>query len=128
MAKETTKAAPGPNRQQILAEIDAMSVEQAQEVLPGLTARIAASLRSAPGLNWGTMGFTLASDDPFAAAALRLYCTAAKIAQASLPAVLPYKDAASVPALQSYIVRASGAGDEARVKAAEAALAKCTKK
>ena len=72
-------------------------------------------------------GFSLGHTDPFAAGALRTYLKTTKTRQQQapvLPFVLPSSDPASTVALKSYIVRAGGAGDTERVKAATAALPK----
>jgi len=104
-----------------------MSIGEIKKHLPKLYATVAASLPEAagPGTNSGKIGFLLGVNDPFAAGTLRVYCQTAKIPLGSLPAVLPFKDRSSAAALQSYLVRAGGAGDKVRVAAAEAALAKC---
>ena len=69
-------------------------------------------------------GFLLGVDDPFAEGAARVFAKQKGLKTARLPIVLPYKDKASVEALESYILRAGGAGDTDRVKAAEKALEK----
>ena len=132
LAESSSSAAATPVdeaslREKIVAELDALSVARARDRLPGLYARIIASVRARPGTNWGKLGFVLALDDPFAAGALRVYCETTGMSPGSLPAVLPHADAASRVALESYIVRAGGAGDTERVNAAQEAL-KRTKK
>jgi len=73
-------------------------------------------------------GFRLAADDPFAAGALRAYLavTNARQVQAPMvPFVIPYKDkAAARVGIQSYIIRAEGAGNTDRAAAAKKALEK----
>jgi hypothetical protein len=103
------------------------TVEEFAKRFPDLYGRITKSLKPALGTNFGAVGFVLAADDSFGAGALRVYAKAAGYTGLALPAVLPYKDPATRTALESYIVRARGAGDEARVKAAEEALAKTKK-
>ena len=70
-------------------------------------------------------GFLLDQGDPFAAGAARTYAAAKKMDPPRLPIVLPFRDPASRPALDSYIQRAAGGGDSERVKAAAEALNKC---
>ena len=71
-------------------------------------------------------GFLLETDDPFGAGAMRAYIRLDnKTSQpAMLPFVLPYNEKGRA-ALESYIVRAEGAGDYARVASAKDALKKC---
>ena len=69
-------------------------------------------------------GFLLDTDDPFAEGTARVYTKAKGMDSARLPLVLPYDDAGTKAALESYIVRAAGGGDNERAGKARAALEK----
>lgn len=102
------------------------TVEEFAARFPALYDRISKSLKPAFGTNLGAAGFPLAVDDPFAQGVLRLYGEKAGYGTAlQLPAILPFKDPATKPAIESYIVRAQGGGDTKRAQAAKEALAKC---
>ena len=73
-------------------------------------------------------GFRLDLNDPFAAGGLRAYLNAGGKTgrqQPVLPFVLPFGDKAAKTALESYVVRAAGGGDDERADKARAAIAKC---
>jgi len=106
-------------------EIAEMPVELFKEKFAGLYGKIAARMiAEAAGANLKIPGFLLDPEDPFAEGAARTYANLKKTGPLRLPLVLPYKDKATIKALQNYIQRASGAGDEARAKVAREALAK----
>lgn len=102
------------------------TVEDFAVRFPALYGRLGKSLKPAFGTNLGAVGFALAADDPFAQGVLRLYGEKAGYGPSlQLPAILPFKDPATRQAIESYIVRAAGAGDRVRAAAAKEALAKC---
>jgi hypothetical protein len=107
------------------AEIADLSPTQFAGRFPALYERIGKALKPVYGTNLGEKGFPLALDDPFGRGVLRVYAQTAGGVNLQLPAVLPFKDPATKTALESYIVRAAGAGDQARADAARDALKKC---
>lgn len=70
-------------------------------------------------------GFLLDPDDPFAEGTARTYAAAKGIDTPRLPVVLPFADKLTKTALQNYIVRAAGGGDNKRADSARSALGKC---
>ena len=82
-----------------------------------------AELKKPAGNPLNIKGFVLEHDDPFGAGTLRVYLANTRKKQAQrpgLPFVLPDNDPASKLALQSYIIRAAGGGDNERAEAARA--------
>lgn len=70
-------------------------------------------------------GFLLEIKDPFAAPVARYYAAVAATAVPQLPMVLPYENkGATIAALKNYLLRAQGAGDAVRARAAADALVK----
>ena len=72
-------------------------------------------------------GFVLMPGDPFAQGTMRHYlnlCDGKCKQPAYLPFTLPYKDPNGTRALRSYQIRATAAGDTARMAAAGKAIAK----
>lgn len=104
MAKKTETAAKKPRK----------TIEQNR---PDETGTVDAAAMKAPG-------FLLDTDDPFADGTARVFAKAKGMDSARLPFVLPYDDADTKAALQSYIVRAAGGGDSDRAGKARAALEK----
>ncbi len=107
-------------------EIAALSVTGFKKTFATLYKKIAAEVTGvvdAAALK--VPGFLLDPEDPFAEGAARTFAAVKRVEIPRLPIVLPFKDKASKPALESYIVRAAGGGDNERAERARAALKKC---
>lgn len=123
-------------RRDIIGEIEGMSPAQFRASYPGLYAKIASEIADETGAvkQKQVPGFLLEKDDPFALACERQFIKCGgvgkrivvrKIETSRLPLILPYEDQATRTALESYILRAQGAGDSQRAAAARAALQEC---
>lgn len=111
----------------VVKKVKNLTVIQFRQQFPDLYQAIAKALMPKTSVNLNAPGFLLAVDDPFAAGALRVYGREKDIADFRLPFVLPEKDKATIPALESYITRASGGGDTKRAEEAKKALKKVKK-
>jgi hypothetical protein len=109
-------------REQLVSEIDNLTVERAQEKFPALVRKLATPV--VRGLD-PKKGFVLAADDPYAAGTARYYAGLAGCSAPPLPALLPFRSQATKAAIESYIIRASAGGDDERVATAKEALARC---
>lgn len=101
------------------------TIDKLREAYPDLVRQIEqAAAEKTPAGGKRAVGFPLTIGDPFGAGTLRFYAAAKGLKDLSLPYILPYKDKATKSALQSYIVRARGGGDDERTAAAQDAMTK----
>jgi len=108
-------------RAALLAEIEAMDVHEVQGTFPTLVKKLQVPI--VKGMD-PSSGFILALTDPFGEGAARDYAKARGCQVSSLPAILPWGDAATIVALKMYVIRAKGSGDAKRAEAALAAVKK----
>lgn len=111
-------------RDEVIRKIETCTAAQLLQNMPDLYGRIVATVQTQGGPNLKVPGFLLELDDPFAEATLRSYQKLKKVEGLRLPFVLPFKDKVTKAALENYAVRAAGGGDNARAKAARAAMEK----
>lgn len=112
-------------RDSVMKDIGKCTGKQVKENMPGLYERIVADVKSKGGPDLKVPGFLLDVDDPVAGGTLRAYQRLKGIDGLRLPYVLPYKDKATKTALEDYILRADGSGDNKRAEAARMAMEKC---
>jgi len=108
--------------QETVSEINDLGAKEAIKRLPGLVARLAPT--SSTDLD-GKKGFILQADDPYGVGAARAFGRATGCLTPALPCMLPFQSPGTRPAIESYILRADGAGDAVRTNAARVALSKC---
>ena len=92
--------------------------------MPDFYQRIVTDIQNKSGPNLNVPGFLLEVDDPFAEGTLRTYQKLKGTTGLRLPFVLPNKDKFTRPAVESYILRAGGAGDNKRADVARLAMKK----
>ena len=108
----------------VLEKLGKCTPQQVEQNLPDLYQRIVIDVQNKSGPNLNVPGFLLEVDDPFAEGTLRTYQKLKGIAGMRLPCVLPDKDKFTRPAVESYILRAAGGGDNERAETARKAMKK----
>lgn len=111
-------------RDEVLEKLGKCTPQQVEQNLPDLYQRIVIDVQNKNGPNLNVPGFLLEVDDPFAEGTLRTYQKLKGTAGLRLPCVLPNKDKFTRPAVESYILRAAGGGDNERAEAARKAMKK----
>lgn len=111
-------------RDEVVEQIGRCTAGQLKGNLPELYQRIEVEIQGRSRSNLKVPGFLLEVDDPFAEGTLRTYQKLKRVDGLRLPYVLPYKDKMTKVALENYIMRASGGGDNKRAVAAREAVKK----
>ncbi len=111
-------------RDEVVKQIGQCTLAQVKTNMPEFYERLVMEVQNKSGLNLNVPGFLLELNEPFAEGTLRTYQKLKGIGGLRLPHVLPYKDKKTKEALQSYIRRAAGGGDNARADAARRAMEK----
>lgn len=111
-------------RDEVIVQISKCSLKEVKANMPDFYERLVMEVQNKSGLNLKVPGFFLDLDDPFAEGTLRTYQKLKGIGGLRLPHVLPYKDKKTKAALQNYILRAAGGGDNVRADAARRAMEK----
>lgn len=114
-------------KDKVIGQIRKSKAEQIKENLPEIYQRVVEDIQGKKGVDKSVPGFLLDIGDPVAEGTLRTYQRLKGITGLRLPCVLPYKDKASIAALENYILRAEGGGDAKRAESARKALEKCKK-
>ena len=111
-------------RDEVVGQISKCTLAQVKANMPEFYERLVMEVQNKSGLNLNVPGFLLEIEDPFAEGTLRTYQKLKGIGGLRLPHVLPYKDKKTKEALQNYILRAAGGGDNKRADAARRAMEK----
>jgi len=111
-------------RDEVVGQISKCTLEQVKTNMPEFYERLVMEVQNKSGLKLNVPGFLLELDDPFAEGTLRTYQKLKGIGGLRLPHVLPYKDKKTKGALENYILRAAGGGDNKRADAARRAMEK----
>jgi len=131
MAKMDKNVAALANENATLSEANeklTAQIEAAGKVIEKLEAEIKKLSEPVQQAALNIKGFRLDPNDPFAAGALRTYLNGGGKTgrqQPVLPFVLAFADKVTKKALESYVVRAAGGGDDKRAEKGRAAIAKC---